>query len=60
MIWQLVSKWKDKGLKHLEAYEFGKEHRLIHDVIDPQQREQQTSLIYPVLLGLITREHVYH
>ncbi|MBV9232390.1 MAG: alpha/beta fold hydrolase [Chloroflexi bacterium] len=56
--WQLVSRWKDKGLERLEVYEFGREHHLIHDVIDPEQREQQTTLIYPVLLDLMTHEKV--
>jgi hypothetical protein len=39
----------------LETCEFEATYRLIHDVIDPKQQEQQTALVYPVLLDLITR-----
>lgn len=54
--WQLISAWHSRGLERLEAYEFPKKYQLIHDIIDPQQRLQQTTLVYPVLIDLITRQ----
>jgi hypothetical protein len=56
--WRLISRWRDKGLEQLEAYEFGRTHHLIHDIIDPEQRQQQTALVYPILLDLITHERI--
>lgn len=52
---KLVKRWKAVGLDRLETCEFEATYRLIHDVIDPKQQEQQTALVYPVLLDLITR-----
>jgi hypothetical protein len=52
--WLLVDRWRARGLERFEGFEFGEEHQLIHDIIDPQQFEQQTVLIYPTLLALIT------
>jgi len=28
---------------------------LIHDIIDPQQKQQKTDLVYPILLDLFTQ-----
>jgi len=39
-----------------EAYEFDAKYRPIHDMIDPGQLDQQTALVYPILLDLITHE----
>lgn len=52
---QLVARWQAGGLHHLDTYEFDAKYKLIHDIIDPEQRYQQTALVYPVLLDLITR-----
>jgi pimeloyl-ACP methyl ester carboxylesterase len=52
--WLLVDRWRARGLERFEGYEFGEEHQLIHDIIDPQQFEQQTVLVYPTLLSLVT------
>lgn len=51
--WGMLSRWKLRGMQHVEVYEFGREHQLIHDVIDPEQCEQQVSLVYPVLMDLL-------
>jgi uncharacterized metal-binding protein len=53
--WLLLSRWRARGLERFEGYEFGEEYHLIHDIIDPQQFDQQTALVYPTLLDLITR-----
>lgn len=52
--WLLVDRWRARGLEWFEGYEFGEEHLLIHDIVDPQQFDQQTALVYPTLLELIT------
>ncbi|HKB49226.1 MAG TPA: alpha/beta fold hydrolase [Ktedonobacterales bacterium] len=53
---QLIRRWRAHGAEDLATYTFGIEHRLIHDMVDPQQPEQQTALVYPILLDLLTRE----
>ena len=52
---KLVDRWRADGYDHVETYEFDAKYQLIHDVIDPTQPRQQTALVYPVLLDLITR-----
>jgi pimeloyl-ACP methyl ester carboxylesterase len=52
---RLVGRWRADGYDHVETYEFDAKYQLIHDVIDPTQPHQQTALVYPVLLDLITR-----
>lgn len=51
---QLVARWQAGGLHNLDTYEFDAKYKLIHDIIDPGQRYQQTALVYPVLLDLVT------
>lgn len=50
---ELVHRWRAAGCERVQTYEFEASYRLIHDVIDPKQAEQQTALVYPVLLDLI-------
>jgi len=52
---ELVNFWRANGFDQLEEYEFSADKKLIHDIIDPQQVQQQTALVYPMLLDLITR-----
>ena len=52
---ELVGYWRANGYDQLEEYEFSADKKLIHDIIDPQQVQQQTALVYPILLDLITR-----
>ncbi len=51
---QLVDRWRANGFDRVESYEFDAHYRLIHDMIDPTQPNQQTALVYPILLDLIT------
>jgi esterase/lipase len=53
---KLVQLWQANGMQRLDTYEFNAKHHLIHDVIDPNQQEQQTALVYPILLDLIAQE----
>lgn len=56
---ELAERWRDYGAARVETYEFDAKYKLIHDIIDPLQKEQQTQLVYPILLQLIsTRERV--
>jgi pimeloyl-ACP methyl ester carboxylesterase len=55
MTWILITQWRTIGLERLEVYEFKKEYGLIHDVIDPRQRQQRIDLVYPILLDLIEK-----
>lgn len=56
--WLLVNLWRARGMRHLEEYAFDKKYKLVHDIIDPNQEKQQTALVYPILLDLITREEI--
>jgi carboxylesterase len=55
MTWQLVGLWRVRGLERFEAYEFGKEIGVEHDLVDPDQPYQHVDVVYPVLLDLIAR-----
>ena len=50
---ELVNRWRAAGYDRVQTYEFEASYHLIHDMIDPKQAEQQTALVYPVLLDLI-------
>jgi alpha-beta hydrolase superfamily lysophospholipase len=49
----VIKRWRRSGYKNLSVYEFPKERKLIHDIIDPAQKQQQTAFIYPILLDAI-------
>ncbi|TMD65714.1 MAG: hypothetical protein E6I91_09820 [Chloroflexi bacterium] len=51
----LVKMWRSHGYDAIEEYQFSADKKLIHDIIDPQQVQQQTALVYPILFDLITR-----
>ncbi len=51
---QLLQSWRKLGAA-ANVYTFTAEHHLIHDIIDPQQVEQQTAYVYPILLDLIAQ-----
>lgn len=53
---QLVSLWQARGLRRVEFYEFEREQRLEHDLIDPNNPHQRVDLVYPILLDLIVRD----
>jgi carboxylesterase len=52
---QLVAAWQSRGLQRVESYEFTREQRLPHDLIDPNNARQRVDLVYPILLDLIDR-----
>ncbi len=49
-----LQRWRDHDAQ-ASLYTFDPARKLIHDIIDPQQREQQCSYVYPILLEQITR-----
>lgn len=51
---QLGEYWHANGFQHLDTYQFDAKYQLIHDIIDPGQLDQQTALVYPILLDLVT------
>ena len=51
---QLARRWREHGAA-ITNYAFPAERKLIHDVIDPQQPQQQTAYTYPILLDLLTK-----
>ena len=53
---KLVDRWLANGLDCCEEYQFDAKYELIHDIIDPEQANQQTALVYPILLALVTKE----
>lgn len=50
---QLVADWKAAGADQVTSYSFEARYRLIHDIIDPEQPEQQVNIVYPILLDLL-------
>jgi esterase/lipase len=49
---KLVDKWRKNG-NAVVTYQFPDDLRLPHDLIDPNQPEQQVELVYPILFDLI-------
>jgi len=50
----VAKNWQTNGLKQLETYQFDAKYKLIHDVIDPGQKQQNIAVTYPILLDLIS------
>ena len=51
--WQLIGLWRSKGLFKFTAVDFPKAMKIEHDMIDPAQVNQQTEVVYPILVGLL-------
>jgi alpha-beta hydrolase superfamily lysophospholipase len=49
----LIKRWRRIDYKDLNVFEFPKERHLIHDIVDPAQKQQQIAYTYPILLGAI-------
>lgn len=50
--YDLIKLWKDKGAD-VASFEFSKKEAPIHDIINPNQEEERTEYIYPILIDLI-------
>jgi pimeloyl-ACP methyl ester carboxylesterase len=53
LAWELISLWRAKGLAKFSAVDFPKAMEIEHDMIDPAQKNQQTKIVYPVLVSLL-------
>ena len=53
---QVAKNWQTNGLKQLNNYEFDAKYKLIHDLIDPGQKQQNVAVSYPILLDLLSQE----
>jgi alpha-beta hydrolase superfamily lysophospholipase len=53
LAWQLIGFWRSKDLFRLAAVDFPKAMRIEHDMIDPAQKNQQTEIVYPVIVNLL-------
>jgi len=51
--WRLMGLWQKKGLVRFASVEFPKAMKIEHDMIDPSQKNQQTDIVYPVLVKLL-------
>ncbi|MFN8371400.1 MAG: alpha/beta fold hydrolase [Anaerolineae bacterium] len=49
----VVADWRAHGAR-VETYTFGAELAVGHDIIDPHQPDQQTEVIYPTILRLLS------
>lgn len=56
IIQRLVERWRKRGLRYYEMYEFPASYKLPHDIIGTQNPQQQVAFVYPILLALITRK----
>jgi esterase/lipase len=50
---KVTEEWKEHGADVL-AYEFPKDMKIWHDMIDPAQATQRIDVVYPVLIKMIT------
>jgi hypothetical protein len=50
---RLIGLWQKKGLAYFASKEFPKTMNIEHDMIDPSQKNQQTDIVYPVLVKLL-------
>jgi len=51
--WQLIGLWRARGLFKFTAVDFPKAMSVEHDMIDPEQKYQQTRIVYPILVSLL-------
>jgi len=51
----IVNHWEKHSPAKIQTYEFPEDLRLGHDLIDPQQTNQNIAVAYPILIELITQ-----
>ena len=52
----IVARWRYNGATNVATYEFDASLGLIHDIIDPEQAQQRTDIVYPALTALIEEQ----
>ncbi len=55
LIEQVVELWRGKAASQVHTYQFPAELNVGHDLIDPNQADQRTDVVYPKLLELATQ-----
>ena len=53
LAWRLIDLWHTKGLFKFNAVDFPKAMNIEHDMIDPSQKNEQTQIVYPLLISLL-------
>jgi alpha-beta hydrolase superfamily lysophospholipase len=53
LAWQLIGLWRAKGLFKFTAVDFPRAMDIEHDMIDPAQKNEQTGIVYPILVSLL-------
>jgi alpha-beta hydrolase superfamily lysophospholipase len=52
---EIVANWHRFRNRGLETFEFPAAYKVLHDFIDPNQRDQKTALVYPKLIELLEK-----
>jgi esterase/lipase len=50
--YEVITHWQKQGAD-VQSYEFPQTQGLSHDLLDPDQPDQQIHVVYPILLGLL-------
>ena len=53
LVWQLIGLWRSRELFKFASVDFPKAMKIEHDMIDPTNKNQQTEIVYPVLIRLL-------
>ena len=53
LVWQLISLWRTKGLFKFASVDFPEAMNIEHDMIDPTHKNQQTEIVYPIIVSLL-------
>ena len=51
--WRLVGFWRAKGLRQFVSFDFPKEMKVPHDMVDPAHQGQKTDIVHPKLIDLM-------
>ncbi|HEX6567044.1 MAG TPA: alpha/beta fold hydrolase [Chthoniobacterales bacterium] len=54
LAWRLIGLWRSKGLFKFAAVDFPKSMEIDHDMIDPAHKNQQTEIVYPVIVSMLS------
>src|SRR5215469_120067 len=53
LVWQLIGLWRSRELFKFASVDFPQAMKIEHDMIDPANKNQQTEIVYPVLIRLL-------
>ena len=57
-IYSITRLWRKKKPGGVRTYEFSVVLGLDHDIIDPEHENEQTGLVYPVILDLVSADNI--